>query len=389
MELFTGTIGGIIGTSGFAMMDIKSLIMIALSCLLLYLGIVKKFEPLLLVGIAFGMLLTNLPGSEIYHSEMWITETINYGEVLRHGGLLDILYIGVKTGLYPSLIFMGVGAMTDLGPLIARPSSLFMGAAAQGGIFVALLMATLLGFAPNVAASIAIIGGADGPTAIWLTKILAPEYLGPIAIAAYSYMALIPLIQPPVMKLLTTDKERKIKMETLRPVSKTEKIIFPIMVAIVCILVLPSTAPLLGCLLLGNLWKECGVCDRLSDTVQNALMNIVTIFLGISVGATAKAESFLDLATIKIIVLGLTAFLFATACGTLFGKLMCMLSGGKINPLIGSAGVSAVPMAARVSQMVGQKYNPSNFLLMHAMGPNVAGVIGSAVAAGCLLVIFG
>ena len=389
MELFTGTIGGIIGTSGFAMMDIKSLIMIALSCLLLYLGIVKKFEPLLLVGIAFGMLLTNLPGSEIYHSEMWITETINYGEVLRHGGLLDILYIGVKTGLYPSLIFMGVGAMTDFGPLIARPSSLFMGAAAQGGIFVALLMATLLGFAPNVAASIAIIGGADGPTAIWLTKILAPEYLGPIAIAAYSYMALIPLIQPPVMKLLTTDKERKIKMETLRPVSKTEKIIFPIMVAIVCILVLPSTAPLLGCLLLGNLWKECGVCDRLSDTVQNALMNIVTIFLGISVGATAKAESFLDLSTIKIIILGLTAFLFATACGTLFGKLMCMLSGGKINPLIGSAGVSAVPMAARVSQMVGQKYNPSNFLLMHAMGPNVAGVIGSAVAAGCLLVIFG
>ena len=389
MELFTGTIGGIISTSGFAMMDVKSLIMIALSCLLLYLGIVKKFEPLLLVGIAFGMLLTNLPGSEIYHSEMWITETINYGEVLRHGGLLDILYIGVKTGLYPSLIFMGVGAMTDFGPLIARPSSLFMGAAAQGGIFVALLMATLLGFAPNVAASIAIIGGADGPTAIWLTKILAPEYLGPIAIAAYSYMALIPLIQPPVMKLLTTDKERKIKMETLRPVSKTEKIIFPIMVAIVCILVLPSTAPLLGCLLLGNLWKECGVCDRLSDTVQNALMNIVTIFLGISVGATAKAESFLDLATIKIIVLGLTAFLFATACGTLFGKLMCVLSGGKINPLIGSAGVSAVPMAARVSQMVGQKYNPSNFLLMHAMGPNVAGVIGSAVAAGCLLVIFG
>ena len=389
MELFTGTIGGIIGTSGFALMDVKSLIMIALSCVLLYLGIVKKFEPLLLIGIAFGMLLTNLPGSEIYHSEMWITEVINYGEVLRHGGLLDILYIGVKTGLYPSLIFMGVGAMTDFGPLIARPSSLFMGAAAQGGIFVALLMATLLGFAPNVAASIAIIGGADGPTAIWLTKILAPEYLGPIAIAAYSYMALIPLIQPPVMKLLTTDKERKIKMETLRPVSKTEKIIFPIMVAIVCILVLPSTAPLLGCLLLGNLWKECGVCDRLSDTVQNALMNIVTIFLGISVGATAKAESFLDLATIKIIVLGLTAFLFATACGCLFGKLMCVLTGGKINPLIGSAGVSAVPMAARVSQMVGQKYNPSNFLLMHAMGPNVAGVIGSAIAAGFLLSVFG
>ena len=389
MEIFTGTLNGIIGTSGFAMMDVKSIIMIALSCVLLYLGIVKKFEPLLLVGIAFGMLLTNLPGSNIYHTEMWITETINYGEVLRHGGLLDILYIGVKTGLYPSLIFMGVGAMTDFGPLIARPSSLFMGAAAQGGIIVALLMATLLGFKPNVAASIAIIGGADGPTAIWLTKILAPEYLGPIAIAAYSYMALIPMIQPPVMKLLTTDKERKIKMDTLRPVSKTEKIIFPIMVAIVCILVLPSTAPLLGCLLLGNLWKECGVTERLSDTVQNALMNIVTIFLGISVGATAKAESFLALDTIKIIALGLTAFLFATACGTLFGKLMCKLSGGKINPLIGSAGVSAVPMAARVSQMVGQKYNPSNFLLMHAMGPNVAGVIGSAIAAGFLLAVFG
>ena len=308
MELFLGTLNGIIGTSGFALMDVKSAIMIALSCLLLYLGIVKKFEPLLLVGIAFGMLLTNLPGSGVYNPDYWFGEVINYGEILRHGGLLDITYIGVKTGLYPSLIFMGVGAMTDFGPLIARPSSLFMGAAAQGGIFVALLMATLLGFAPNVAASIAIIGGADGPTAIWLTKILAPEYLGPIAIAAYSYMALIPLIQPPVMKLLTTDKERKIKMETLRPVSKTEKIIFPIMVAIVCILVLPSTAPLLGCLLLGNLWKECGVCDRLSDTAQNALMNIVTIFLGISVGATAKAETFLAWDTIKIIILGLTAF---------------------------------------------------------------------------------
>ena len=389
MELFMGTLNGIIETSGFALMDVKSIIMIALSCVLLYLGIVKKFEPLLLVGIAFGMLLTNLPGSGVYHPEYWFGEVINYGEVLRHGGLLDITYIGVKTGLYPSLIFMGVGAMTDFGPLIARPSSLFMGAAAQGGIFVALLMATLLGFAPNVAASIAIIGGADGPTAIWLTKILAPKYLGPIAIAAYSYMALIPLIQPPVMKLLTTEKERKIKMDTLRPVSKAEKIIFPIMVSIVCILVLPSTAPLLGCLLLGNLWKECGVCDRLSDTAQNALMNIVTIFLGISVGATAKAETFLAWDTIKIIILGLTAFVFATACGCLFGKLMCKLSGGKINPLIGSAGVSAVPMAARVSQMVGQKYNPSNFLLMHAMGPNVAGVIGSAVAAGCLLVIFG
>ena len=390
MELITGTLNGIIGSSGFALMtDFRQLIMIALACVLLYLGIVKKFEPLLLVGIAFGMLLTNLPGGEVYHTAMWITNNVDYGEVLRHGGLLDILYIGVKTGVYPSLIFMGVGAMTDFGPLIARPSSLFMGAAAQGGIFVALLMATLLGFAPNVAASIAIIGGADGPTAIWLTKILAPEYLGPIAIAAYSYMALIPLIQPPIMKLLTTEKERKIKMETLRPVTKTEKIIFPIMVTIVTVLVLPSVAPLLGCLMLGNLFKECGVTDRLSDTVQNALMNIVTTFLGISVGATAVYDSFLSIDTIKIIVLGLTAFAFATACGVLFGKLMCVLSGGKINPLIGSAGVSAVPMAARVSQAVGQKYKPSNFLLMHAMGPNVAGVIGSAVAAGCLLKLFG
>ena len=390
MELITGTLNGIIGSSGFALMtDFRQLIMIALACVLLYLGIVKKFEPPLLVGIAFGMLLTNLPGGEVYHTAMWITNSVDYGEVLRHGGLLDILYIGVKTGVYPSLIFMGVGAMTDFGPLIARPSSLFMGAAAQGGIFVALLMATLLGFAPNVAASIAIIGGADGPTAIWLTKILAPEYLGPIAIAAYSYMALIPLIQPPIMKLLTTEKERKIKMETLRPVTKTEKIIFPIMVTIITVLVLPSVAPLLGCLMLGNLFKECGVTDRLSDTVQNALMNIVTTFLGISVGATAVYDSFLSIDTIKIIVLGLTAFAFATACGLLFGKLMCVLSGGKINPLIGSAGVSAVPMAARVSQVVGQKYNPSNFLLMHAMGPNVAGVIGSAVAAGCLLKLFG
>ena len=390
MELITGTLNGIIGSSGFALMtDFRQLIMIALACVLLYLGIVKKFEPLLLVGIAFGMLLTNLPGGEVYHTAMWITNNVDYGEVLRHGGLLDILYIGVKTGVYPSLIFMGVGAMTDFGPLIARPSSLFMGAAAQGGIFVALLMATLLGFAPNVAASIAIIGGADGPTAIWLTKILAPEYLGPIAIAAYSYMALIPLIQPPIMKLLTTEKERKIKMETLRPVTKTEKIIFPIMVTIITVLVLPSVAPLLGCLMLGNLFKECGVTDRLSDTVQNALMNIVTTFLGISVGATAVYDSFLSIDTIKIIVLGLTAFAFATACGVLFGKLMCVLSGGKINPLIGSAGVSAVPMAARVSQVVGQKYNPSNFLLMHAMGPNVAGVIGSAIAAGFLLSVFG
>ncbi len=388
MDLITGTITGLAGTSGFATMDLRQMIMIVVSCVLLYLGIVKKFEPLLLVGIAFGMLLTNLPGSGVFHPEFWGVD-VNYGTVLHDGGLLDLLYIGVKTGIYPSLIFMGVGAMTDFSPLIARPSSLFMGAAAQGGIFVALLMATAMGFAPKVAASIAIIGGADGPTAIWLTKILAPEYLGPIAIAAYSYMALIPLIQPPIMKLLTTEKERKIKMDTLRPVSKTEKIVFPIMVSIVTCLVLPSVAPLLGCLMLGNLFKECGVTERLSDTVQNALMNIVTIFLSISVGATAVYDRFLSWDTIKIIILGLIAFCFATACGVLFGKLMCVLSGGKINPLIGSAGVSAVPMAARVSQMVGQKYNPSNFLLMHAMGPNVAGVIGSAVAAGCLLKLFG
>ncbi|WP_312940429.1 sodium ion-translocating decarboxylase subunit beta [Oscillibacter sp.] len=388
MDLVTGVITGLAGTSGFATMDLRQLIMIIISCGLLYLGIVKKFEPLLLVGIAFGMLLTNLPGSGVYHPEFWGAD-INYGDVLHDGGLLDLLYIGVKTGLYPSLIFMGVGAMTDFSPLIARPSSLFMGAAAQGGIFVALLMATAMGFAPKVAAAIAIIGGADGPTAIWLTKILAPEYLGPIAIAAYSYMALIPLIQPPIMKLFTTEKERKIKMETLRPVSKTEKIVFPIMVSIVTCLVLPSVAPLLGCLMLGNLFKECGVTERLSDTVQNALMNIVTIFLSVSVGATAVYDRFLSWDTIKIIALGLIAFAFATTCGVLFGKLMCVLSGGKINPLIGSAGVSAVPMAARVSQMVGQKYNPSNFLLMHAMGPNVAGVIGSAVAAGCLLKLFG
>lgn len=389
MELITGTISGLVNTSGFAMMtDIRQLIMIALACVLLYLGIVKKFEPLLLVGIAFGMLLTNLPGSEVFHASLWGT-SVNYADVLHDGGLLDLLYIGVKTGLYPSLIFLGVGAMTDFGPLIARPSSLFMGAAAQGGIFVALLMANLLGFAPKVSASIAIIGGADGPTAIWLTKILAPEYLGPIAIAAYSYMALIPLIQPPIMKLLTSEKERKIKMENLRIVSKAEKIIFPIMVTIVTVLVLPSVAPLLGCLMLGNLFRECGVTERLSDTAQNALMNIVTTFLGISVGATAVYDRFLSVDTIKIIFLGLTAFAFATACGVLFGKLMCVVSGGKINPLIGSAGVSAVPMAARVSQVVGQKYNPSNFLLMHAMGPNVAGVIGSAVAAGCLLKLFG
>ena len=394
MENILSTLSNLWETSGFYMMtaDWRQLIMIALACVLLYMGLVKKFEPLLLVGIAFGMLLTNLPGSEMYHPELWdayIAGEITLTGIIHDGGLLDILYIGVKSGLYPSLIFMGVGAMTDFGPLIANPKSLLLGAAAQLGIFAAFLMAIgIFGFEPNVAASIGIIGGADGPTAIWLTSQLAPDYLAPIAIAAYSYMALIPLIQPPVMKLLTTKEEREIKMEQLRPVSKTEKVLFPIIVTIFVCLLLPSVAPLLGCLMLGNLFKESGLTDRLSDTAQNAMMNIVTIFLSTSVGATAVYYRFLTAQTIFIIVLGLLAFEFATVGGLLLGKLMCVLTKGKINPLIGSAGVSAVPMAARVSQMVGQKANPSNFLLMHAMGPNVAGVIGSAIAAGFLLSIF-
>lgn len=370
----------------------KSLIMIAVACVLLYLGIVKKFEPLLLVGIAFGCLLTNLPGSNLYTPELWdafLAGNIGYGDILKNGGLLDILYIGVKAGIYPSLIFLGVGAMTDFGPLLANPKSLLLGAAAQFGVFVAFFGAVLLGFTGNQAASIGIIGGADGPTALYLTAKLAPELLGAIAIAAYSYMALIPLIQPPIMRALTTEKERAIKMEQLRPVSKKEKIIFPIVVTAFVVLLLPSTAPLIGCLMLGNLMRECGVVDRLSDTVQNALMNIVTIFLSISVGATTVASRFLTWDTIKIVILGLFAFAFSTVGGLLLGKLMCKLTHGKINPLIGSAGVSAVPMAARVSQVEGQKANPSNFLLMHAMGPNVAGVIGSAIAAGFLLAVFG
>jgi len=365
--------------------------MIIVACGLLYLGIVKKFEPLLLVGIAFGMLLTNLPGSNVYHPELWdevMNHTKTFADVFSEGGFLDILYIGVKAGIYPSLIFLGVGAMTDFGPLIANPKSLLLGAAAQLGIYCAFLLAVVLGFTGPQAASIGIIGGADGPTAILLTSRLAPELLGAIAIAAYSYMALIPLIQPPLMRLVTTQKERETKMDQLRTVSKKEKIVFPIVVAIFVILLLPDTAPLIGCLMLGNLFKECGVVDRLSDTAQNALMNIVTIFLGLSVGATTVAERFLTWSTIKIVVLGLLAFSFSTVGGLLLGKLMYKLTGGKVNPLIGSAGVSAVPMAARVSQVEGQKANPSNFLLMHAMGPNVAGVIGSAVAAGFLLTIF-
>ena len=382
-------------TSGFHMLmaDWRQIVMIAIACVLLYLGLVKQFEPLLLVGIAFGMLLTNRPGSEMYHPELWdayIAGELRLTDIIHDGGLLDILYIGVKAGIYPSLIFMGVGAMTDFGPLIANPKSLLLGAAAQLGIFAAFLMAIgLFGFAPNVAASIGIIGGADGPTAIWLTSKLAPDYLAPIAIAAYSYLALIPLIQPPVMRLLTTKEERECKMEQLRPVSKTEKVLFPIIVTVFVCLLLPSVAPLLGCLMLGNLFKESGLTDRLSDTAQNAMMNIVTIFLSTSVGATARFDRFLTWQTIFIVVLGLIAFEFATVGGLLLGKLMYKLSGGKINPLIGSAGVSAVPMAARVSQKEGQRANPTNFLLMHAMGPNVAGVIGSAVAAGFLLAIFG
>ena len=380
----------------------KNLIMILVSCVLLYLGIKKKFEPLLLVGIAFGCLLVNLSyfvggdtADALYHVDLWDyflnaehPDYHSYGAIMAHGGLLDILYIGVKAGIYPSLIFMGVGAMTDFGPLISNPKSLLLGAAAQMGVFLAFFGAVCIGFTGQEAASIGIIGGADGPTAIFLTTKLAPHLLGPIAIAAYSYMALIPMIQPPIMKLLTTEKERKVKMEQSRQVSKTEKIIFPIIVAMFVILLLPSTAPLVGCLMLGNLWRECGVTERLSDTVQNALMNIVTVFLGISVGATTAANRFLSLETIKIIFLGLAAFCFSTVGGLLVGKIMYKLSGGKINPLIGSAGVSAVPMAARVSQIEGQKANPSNFLLMHAMGPNVAGVIGSAIAAGFLLAVF-
>ena len=378
----------------------KNLIMILVSCVLLYLGIKKKFEPLLLVGIAFGCLLVNLSyfvggdtADALYHVDLWDNflnaehpDYHSYGAIMAHGGLLDILYIGVQAGIYPSLIFLGVGAMTDFGPLISNPKSLLLGAAAQMGVFLAFFGAVCIGFTGQEAASIGIIGGADGPTAIFLK--LAPHLLGPIAIAAYSYMALIPMIQPPIMKLLTTEKERKVKMEQSRQVSKTEKIIFPIIVAMFVILLLPSTAPLVGCLMLGNLWRECGVTERLSDTVQNALMNIVTVFLGISVGATTAANRFLSLETIKIIFLGLAAFCFSTVGGLLVGKIMYKLSGGKINPLTGSAGVSAVPMAARVSQIEGQKANPSNFLLMHAMGPNVAGVIGSAIAAGFLLAVF-
>ena len=367
-----------------------SLIMLAVACVLLYLAIVKKFEPLLLLPIAFGMLLTNLPGAGMYHAEYFANGVIDWAELgTGHGGLIDYLYLGVKLGIYPCLIFVGVGAMTDFGPLIANPKSLLLGAAAQLGIFITFVGARLLGFTGAEASSIGIIGGADGPTAIFTTSQLAPHLLGPIAVAAYSYMALVPVIQPPIMKALTTDAERKIKMKQLRPVSKTEKVLFPIIVTIFVSFLVPSAASLIGCLMLGNLMRECGVVDRLSKTVQNELMNIVTIFLGISVGATATAENFLNWQTLMILALGVIAFGFGTADGVLLAKVMNLFSKEKVNPLIGSAGVSAVPMAARVSQVVAQKYDPSNFLLMHAMGPNVSGVIGSAVAAGVLLALFG
>ena len=398
-----------------------SLIMLVVSCVLLYLAIVKQFEPLLLLPIAFGMLLTNLPGAGMFHEVLFANGHVQWelfggatvtqeiiDEIAAGGateniineltsllgtsisvGLLDVLYLGVKLGVYPCLIFVGVGAMTDFGPLIANPKSLLLGAAAQLGIFITCVGARALGFTGAEASSIGIIGGADGPTAIYTTSHLAPHLLGPIAVAAYSYMALVPVIQPPIMKLLTTDKERKIKMKQLRPVSKTEKILFPIIVTIFVSFLVPSAASLVGCLMLGNLMRECGVVERLSKTVQNELMNIVTIFLGVSVGATATAATFLSWQTLGILVLGIVAFGFGTAGGVLLAKVMNIFSKDKVNPLIGSAGVSAVPMAARVSQVVAQKYDPSNFLLMHAMGPNVSGVIGSAVAAGVLLALFG
>ncbi len=384
---FAVIISGFLSDGGW-----QNLVMLIIACGLLYLAIVKKFEPLLLVGIAFGCLLTNLPGAGLYHQELWtafMNHEIGYGTILLQGGLLDYFYIGVKTSIYPCLIFMGVGAMTDFGPLLSNPKSLLLGAAAQLGVFAAFFGAICLGFTGPEAASIGIIGGADGPTAIFLTTNLAPHLLGGIAVAAYSYMALIPLIQPPFMRLLTTPEQRKIKMVQTRTVSKAEKIIFPILVTMFVALLLPDTAALIGCLMLGNLFKETGVTDRLSDTVQNALMNIVTILLSTAVGATMVGSNFLTLETIKIVVLGVCAFILSTVGGLLGGQVMCWATKGKVNPLIGSAGVSAVPMAARVSNLEGQKANPANFLLMHAMGPNVAGVIGSAIAAGFLLSVFG
>ena len=380
---------------GFMNISWQQGVMLLLSFFLLFLAIKKQYEPLLLLPIAFGMLLTNLPMSGMFHEELWTAfldpsspAYHSYGAILKNAGLLDVMYIGVKAGLYPCLIFIGVGAMTDFGPLIANPKSFVLGAAAQVGIFITFLCANIW-FTPAEAGSIGIIGGADGPTSIFLTSKLAPHLLGPIAIAAYSYMALVPVIQPPIMRLLTTEKERKIKMKQLRSVSKTEKIIFPIIITTIVALVLPDAAPLIGCLMLGNLMKECGVVDRLSKTAQNELMNIVVIFLGLSVGATATGATFLNVKTLLILAMGIIAFAMGTAGGVLLAKFMNLFTKEKINPLIGSAGVSAVPMASRVSQAEGQKADPSNFLLMHAMGPNVAGVIGSAVAAGILLTMLG
>lgn len=376
--------GRLLAESGFAALSWREVVMLIVSCVLLYLAIEKKFEPLLLLPIAFGMLLANLPEAGLMY------DATADGGAWYQSGIIRIMYSGVKSSLFPCLIFMCIGAMTDFGPLIANPISLLLGAAAQFGIYIAFIIANATGlFTPEQAAAIGIIGGADGPTAIYVANNLAPNLVASIAIAAYSYMALIPLIQPPIMKLLTTEKERKIRMKQLRPVSKKEKIVFPIFVTIFCSLILPDVAPLLGMLMLGNLFKESGVVDRLSDTAQNALCNIVTIMIGLSVGATANGEAFIQVQTLAIVVLGLVAFSFSTVGGVLLGKLLCVITHGKINPLIGSAGVSAVPMAARVSQKVGSESDPHNFLLMHAMGPNVAGVIGSAVAAGFFMLTFG
>jgi sodium ion-translocating decarboxylase beta subunit len=397
LKIFTETLKDLWMTSGLNALDYKDIIMILISFLFMYLAIVKQFEPLLLLPISFGMLLTNLPFSEMYHPDLFTGLNaaneyvgVNYGDVLHDGGIIDILYMGVKLQIFPPLIFLGIGAMTDFAPLIANPKSFLLGAAAQGGIFFTFIGAAALGFNAAEAGSIAIIGGADGPTAIFVsTKLLSGVKsdinTGTIALAAYTYMALVPIIQPPIMKALTSKKERSIVMEQLRPVTKTEKVIFPIAVTVIIALLVPSATPLVGMLMFGNLLKESGVCERITKTAQNELMNIITIFLGISVGATTTSDKIINPAFLKVIVLGVLAFALGTASGVLFGKLMCKATNGKVNPLIGSAGVSAVPMAARVSQKVGAQEDPTNFLLMHAMGPNVAGVIGSAVAAGVLL----
>lgn len=394
LQLFLETLSDLAASSGFAALGWQNVVMIFIAFGFMYLAIKHKFEPLLLLPIAFGMLLTNLPNTGMYHPELWVLDAeghINFGNVIANGGLLDLLYIGVKLQIYPALIFLGIGCMTDFAPLIANPKSFLLGAAAQAGIFLTFIGAAALGFNPQEAGSISIIGGADGPTAIYVSSQLLTDKCtvstGTIALAAYTYMALVPLIQPPIMRALTTKKERVIRMQQLRTVSQTEKIIFPIAVTVIIALLVPSAAPLVGMLMLGNLFKESGVVDRLCKTAQNELMNIITIFLGISVGATTVAQNVISLDFLKVIVLGVIAFSVGTASGVLFGKLMCIATGGKVNPLIGSAGVSAVPMAARQSQKVGAEADPTNFLLMHAMGPNVAGVIGSAVAAGVLLSI--